>query len=159
MPRPTPEHARLAALAGTWLGEEQLLPSAFDPVGGPAVGRVHARMALDGFYLIADYEQERNGQVNFRGHGVYGWDPRGRCYTMHWFDSIGIEHDAPGLGSWDADTLILVHETRHTGSSRYTYTVGDGGYQMRLEHSPDGLAWTTILEGRYARVAESPGNA
>jgi uncharacterized protein DUF1579 len=159
MPRPTGEHERLQALAGSWVGQERLLPSPFDPVGGTAVGRMQARMALDGFYLIADYEQERNGQVNFRGHAVYGWDPRGRCYTMHWFDSIGIEHDAPGLGSWEADTLSLVHETRHTGSSRYTYVVGDGEYQMQLEHAPDGKTWTTILEGRYERIGAPPGSA
>jgi len=139
-------------LAGTWLGEEHMPPSPFDPQGSTAVGRMSARMALDGFYLIADYEQERGGQVNFRGHGVYGWDARGQCYTMHWFDSIGIEHDAPGLGTWDGDTLMLVHETRHTGSSRYVYTVGDGIYALRLEHSPDGKQWLTILEGRYRRL-------
>ncbi|HLZ27728.1 MAG TPA: DUF1579 family protein [Chloroflexota bacterium] len=159
MPRPTREHARLAALAGTWVGEERLLPSGFDPVGGMAVGRFTARMALDGFYLIADYEQARNGTPNFRGHGVYGWDPRGRCYTMHWFDSIGIEHDAPGLGTWEADTLTLVHETRHTGSSRYVYTVGDGVYSPRLEHAPDRQAWTTVLEGTYRRIGDPPGSA
>jgi len=152
MPRPTPEHERLAVLAGTWIGQEQLRPSPFDPVGGTAVGRWVARVALDGLYLIADYEQERNGKVNFRGHGVYGWDPRGRCYTMHWFDSIGIEHDAPGLGSWESDTLTLIHETRHTGWSRYTYVVGAGEYTMRLEHSPDGTDWTIFLEGRYEKV-------
>jgi hypothetical protein len=155
MPRPTIEHERLAALAGVWIGQERLLPSPFDAVGGKAIGRFTARLALDGFYLIADYEQERDGQVNFRGHGVYGWDQRGRCYTMHWFDSIGIEHDAPGLGSWEGDTLTLVHETRHTGSSRYTYVVAPSTYHLRLEHSPDGKDWTTILEGRYERVGES----
>ena len=109
-------------------------------------------MALDGFFLIADYEQERSGKVNFRGHGVYGWDTRGPCYTMHWFDSVGIEHDAPGLGSWEGDTLTLIHETHRTGSSRYTYKVGDGVYQLRLEHSPDGKSWATVLEARYQRI-------
>jgi hypothetical protein len=152
MPKPGLEHERLARLAGDWVGEERLLPSLWDPAGGTAVGRLNARIALDGFYLISDYEQERNGSVNFRGHGVYGWDVRGQCYTMHWFDSTGIEHDAPGLGSWEADTLTLVHETRHTGSTRYVYEVGDGSYRLRLEHSVDGKQWSTFMEGSYRRT-------
>jgi hypothetical protein len=152
MPKPGEEHARLARLAGSWVGEEQMPPSPFVPHPVTATGRMTARMDLDGFYLIADYEQEQGGQVNFRGHGVYGWDPRGQCVTMHWFDSSGIEHDAPGLGSWDGDTLTIVHETRHTGSSRYVYRLGEGKYELRLEHSPDGTQWSTILEGRYQRV-------
>jgi hypothetical protein len=152
MPEPSSEHVRLARLAGNWVGQETMPPSPFDPNGGRAIGRMSARMALDGFYLIADYEQERNGHVNFRGHGVYGWDARGKCYTMHWFDSTGIEHDAPGLGAWDGDTLTLVHETRHTGSSRYVYRVSDESYEMRLEHAPDGKSWALILEGHYRRA-------
>ena len=151
MPQPTAAHARLARLAGTWIGEERMPPSPFDPRGGVAVGRTTARMALDGFYLIADYEQERAGRVNFRGHGVYGWDDRGQCYTMHWFDSLGVEHDAPGLGTWTDDTLTIQHETKHTGSTRYTYQVAEATYDLRLEHSPDGQTWTTVLEGHYAR--------
>ena len=153
MPQPAAEHARLARLAGAWSGEERLLPSPFDPLGGVATGRVHARMALDGLYLISDYEQERNGSVNFRGHGVYGWDMRGQCYTMHWFDSTGIEHDAPGIGAWDGDTLTIVHTTRHTGSTRYVYEVGQDTYQLRIDISADGARWSTFLEATYRRAA------
>lgn len=152
MPKPTAEHQQLAKLAGNWVGEESILPSPWDPKGGKATGRMQARMDLGGFYLIADYQQERNGQENFRGHGVYGWDPRGKCYTLHWFDCSGIEHGAPALGSWEGDTLTLQHDLRHLGYSRYVYNVGDGEYRMRIENSPDGKQWTTFLDAVYRRV-------
>jgi hypothetical protein len=110
-------------------------------------------MDLGGFYLISDYEQERSGSANFRGHGVFGWDPRGRCYTLHWFDSSGTEHGAPSLGTWTGNTLSLQHETTHMGFSRYVYEVGEGEYVMRIEFSADGKAWTPFLEGKYRRAS------
>ncbi|MGE5277442.1 MAG: DUF1579 family protein [Acidobacteriota bacterium] len=75
MPRPGEPHRQLRKLVGSWRGEERLSPSPWDPVGGTAVGRVENRSALDGFAVVQDYEQERNGAVGFRGHRVFSWDP------------------------------------------------------------------------------------
>jgi hypothetical protein len=152
MPRPTEVHERLHALAGDWEGDEIMFPSPFDPAGGKAKGCVRARMQLGGFYLIADYEQSIDGRPNFQGHGVYGWDPRGRCYTLHWFDSSGIEHGAPALGTWENDTLVLQYELTQFGFSRQIYTVAAGEYLLTLQNSRDGKEWSTFLEGRYRRV-------
>ena len=57
---------------------------------GAATGRVRNRLALDGFAVVQDYEQERDGGIHFRGHGVFRWDPEERSYTLHWFDSLGL---------------------------------------------------------------------
>lgn len=153
MPKPTAEHKRMEQLAGNWVGEETIHPSPWDPKGGKAVGRVRARVELGGFHLITEYEQERGGAVNFRGHGVLSYDPRGRCYTMHWFDSIGMEHGAPALGTWEGNTLTVQHEMPHVAHSRHVYEVlGDGQYRMKLQSSRDGREWQTFLEGVYRRV-------
>ena len=151
MPKPGDEHRRLAKLDGSWRGEERMLPTPWKPEGGKALGRMSARLSLGGFYLIMSYEQEQNGRLAFEGHGVLGWDPRGRCYTMHWFDSSGIEHGAPAIGSWDGNVLTLTHET-HLGHSRQVYEVGDGEYRFRLDNSADGRKWSTFLEGTYRRT-------
>ena len=45
-------------------------PSQWDPKGGVAIGRTKSRLALNGFALISDYEQKRDGVVTFTGHGV-----------------------------------------------------------------------------------------
>jgi hypothetical protein len=90
MPRPSREQEDLSILVGDWLGQEQLHPSPFDPVGGPAVGRVYNWLALDGFAVIQDYEQERKGAVNFRGHGIFRWAAADKCYALCWFDSFGL---------------------------------------------------------------------
>lgn len=159
MPSPTAEHERLALLAGDWEGDERILPTPFDPEGGPARGAWSARLALGGFCLIADYRQRRGGKVNFEGHGVYGWDPRGRCYTLHWFDSTGIEHGEPAFGTWDGDRLTLMHETTHAGHSRHVYEVAGDRFRFSLEHSPDGVEWMPFLQGEYEKTSQTSGES
>jgi len=152
MPKPGAPHERMRQLAGTWRGEDRLHPSPWDATGATAEGRMTARMALGGFHLLIDWQQLRDGVVTFEGHGVLGWDPRGKCYTLHWFDSIGVEHGAPHLGTWDNDTLTLQHETSHMGHSRQVYRVGVDAYDFRLESSQDGKTWSTFMDGSYRRV-------
>ena len=152
MPKPTDEHRRLTRLAGTWEGEDTMHPSPFDPKGGKAKSRMTARMALGGFHLISDWQQERDGRVNFEGHGVFGWDARGKCYTIHWFDSHGVEHGAPAFGTWDGDVLTLTHETTHMGHSRQVYEVRGDTCRLQLQYSQDGRQWGTFLESQLRRV-------
>jgi hypothetical protein len=82
MPRPTESHQKLNLLAGRWTGQERLSPSPWDPKGGTVTGRSDNRIALDGFVLLHDYEQERGGAITFRGHGVLSYDAQGQCYRM-----------------------------------------------------------------------------
>ena len=99
MPKPTEKHAKLQSLAGTWVGEETMYPSPWDPKGGPALGRTESRLDLDGFYLLSDYTQERGGRTSYKGHGVFGYDPGSGSYTMHWFDSMGFPCTVPAKGT------------------------------------------------------------
>jgi uncharacterized protein DUF1579 len=151
MPTLQDQHRKLKALAGNWTGEEKLHPSPWDPKGGPAVGRVQSRLDLDGFFLVSDYQEERGGQVTYRGHGVFGWDPSEQCYTMHWFDSMGSGTSAPARGRWEGNKLSFEHK-HPMGHSRYTYALeGEGRYSFLLENSQDGKQWASFMEGRYTR--------
>jgi hypothetical protein len=151
MPKLLDEHRRLKALAGNWAGEEKIYPSPWDPKGGTATSRFQARADLDGFFLIADYVQERGGQAGYRGHGVYGYDPQQKRYTMHWFDSMGSATTAPVLGTWEGSRLTF--EGSHPmGHSRYIYVFeGENRYAFTIENSQDGRSWTTFIEGRFTR--------
>lgn len=150
MPQPGPEHRRLEQLVGRWSGPDTIHPSLFGP-GGAAIGRIEAKLGLRGFYLLLDWQQERAGNVVFEGHGVLGWDPRGKCYTMHWFDSSGIEHGAPALGIWDGNVLTLTHETTHMGQSRQVYDVSGDECRFSLQSSRDGNQWTPFIDAVYRR--------
>jgi hypothetical protein len=150
MPRPTPAHAKLTKLVGEWIGDEHLSPSPWDPKGGQAVGRVHNRLSLDGLAIVQDYEQERSGMVNFRGHGVFLWDGAEQQYHLHWFDSMD---QPPGIfrGTFDNNILRLV-SVNAQGHARATFDfTKDGSYDYRMEVSPDGRVWYPFMEGTYKR--------
>lgn len=151
MPTPTPEHHRLiAAMAGDWTAEERMFPSPWDP-GGERVGRCHARAALGDLFLITDYVQEHEGRPVFRGHGVYGYDPRRERYTMQWWDSMATHGGDRVDGVWAGDTLTF--ETDHGGPpSRYVYELrGPDTYRFAILVAR-GRDWAPMMEGLYRRL-------
>jgi hypothetical protein len=137
-------------MAGEWVGDEKIHPSPWDPNGGSAIGRVHNRLALEGFAVIQDYEQERDGRVNFAGHGIFRWDPLEQCYILYWFDSMGMP---PNIfkGTFDARVLKLVSKNGQ-GHSRAVFDFSkENQYDYRMEVSPDGTQWYLFMNGIYRR--------
>jgi hypothetical protein len=152
MPRPTEHHRKLEVFAGTWRADETLYPSPWDPKGGKATATSRSRIDLDGFFLITDYAQERDGRPAFRGHGVYGYDVHKGHYLMSWVDSMG-DMGPPTPGRWEGNTLTYEHKTG-MGWSRYVYVVESADrYVFRIEHSRDGNEWSAFMEGVYTRTA------
>jgi hypothetical protein len=145
MPRPGDEHTKLHRLAGDWEGEEQ---------GGTAIGRSTIRIAVDGFFLVQDYVEEKDGRTVFRGHGIFGWDAKDRVYTWYWVDSMGQVPAAPSRGRWEGDTLTFESSSPPNGRGRYTYRFeGPSTYHFKLESSFDGgSTYLTLMEGTYRKT-------
>ena len=72
-PTPLEEHRKLKVFAGEWAGEEMVHPSRWTS-GGPATSQVAARIDLNGFYLIQDTRQMRDGKESFATHAVFTYD-------------------------------------------------------------------------------------
>ena len=150
MPKPGPGHLRLESLAGLWEGKERMYPSQWEPEGGITIGRRKSQIALNGFALITDYEQERDGKITFTGHGVLSFDPKSERYSLHWFDCMG---SAPEIfeGSFDGDILMLAHGGPGM-HARFTYDLSDPQQMLsKMEMSQDGDIWNTFFEARYQR--------
>jgi hypothetical protein len=152
MPRPTEEHRKLARLAGRWVGEETLSPSPWGP-GGAATGRFDMRVDVDGFFVIQDYVEEKDGRTSYRGHGIFGWDAEQKCYAWYWVDSIGMVPPAPARGQWEGDTLTFEHAPVGDQRGRYTTRfVSADEITFSIENSRDGgKTWQQFMEGRYRR--------
>jgi len=150
MPKPTTAHARLTEMAGRWTGEERLSPSPWDPKGGVATAVADNRLALDGFALIQDYAQSREGMPNFLGHGVLTYDSEGKAYQMHWFDSMGMP---PSVYRGDFEGSVLkMTASFPAGTSRCSWELGrPKEYRFLLEVSADGKNWQTMIDGTYRK--------
>jgi hypothetical protein len=151
MPTPSEAHQKLQALLGAWIGTETISPSPWGP-GGTAVGKNELRLDLDGFFVVQDYVQERDGTVSFRGHGLFGWDGEKKAYAWYWVDSMGFVPDGPAYGQWQGDTLALAKSTPR-GQARYTFRFdSERSYRFTIENSFDGGAtWLTFMEAVYHR--------
>jgi len=150
MPKPGDGHHKPEKLVGNWTGEEKLHPSPWDPKGGVAQARVNNRLALDGFAVIQDYEQSRNGSVTFAGHGVFSFNPGNGIYSMHWWDTMGFPPN-DFTGKFDGDVLTLTHKSPQ-GSNRAVFDLSEKGtYTFRMEVSQDGNQWQPFMEGKYRR--------
>jgi len=148
---PLPEHVRLAAFAGEWNGEEVVYPSRW-VAGGTATSRVVARMDLNGFYLIQDTVQMRDGKEAFATHGLFTYDREDRTYKLFWYDSLGYTPPAPASGGWVGNTLTLVRGSLR-GNARHLYEIiDDDSYSMKIQFSPDAEGWADVLTGIYRRI-------
>ena len=150
MPSPSAGHHLLERLAGDWEGVETMHPSQWDPKGGVARARNHSRLALGGFAIISDYEQERDGVVNFTGHGVYTYAPESDRYTLHWFDSMGSPPEV-FVGSFSGDVLTLAHGGPGMHVRMTTDLSAGDSMKSKMEMSPDGNEWTVLFDGTYRR--------
>src|SRR3978361_2490019 len=92
--------------------------------GGSATSDVVARIDLNGFYLIQDTRQTRDGKETFATHGVFTYDREDRHYKLFWHDSLGYYSPAPASGGWTGKTLILVRGSPR-GNSRHVYAAVD----------------------------------
>jgi hypothetical protein len=148
---PLAEHARLAAFAGEWNGEEMVFPSRW-MAGGPATSHTVARMDLNGFYLIQDSVQMRDGKQAFATHGLFTWDRDDRTYKLFWYDSLGYTPPSPASGGWVGKTLTLVRGSLR-GNARHVYEIiDDNSYSLKIQFSPDAEGWADVLTGVYRRI-------
>jgi len=148
---PLAEHARLAAFAGEWNGEEVVFPSRWTE-GGPATSRTVARMDLNGFYLIQDSVQMRDGKQIFATHGIFTYDRDDRTYKLFWYDSLGYTPPSPASGGWVGKTLTLVRGSLR-GNARHVYEIiDDNSYSLKIQFSPDAEGWADVLTGVYRRI-------
>lgn len=150
MPKLTEAHKNLQRLAGKWKGQETIAPSPWDPKGGTAIGRVENKVAINGFAVVQDYEQERSGAINFRGHGVFHYDAMNNAYVMTWFDSMGMP-PTDFRGNFENGVMTLMNKSQ-MGHSRAIFDVRkENEYRFTMEVSQDGNQWFPFMDGQYSR--------
>src|SRR4051794_23455005 len=138
MPQVNDNHRKLHRFAGQFTGTERMNPGPFGP-GGDATGRYDGKVAMDGFFVVQDYAQEKDGKVTYQGHGIFGWDEQAQSVAWYWVDSMGFAPPSPARGKWHGDKLVLEHEPMGDRRGRYTFEfTGPDTYRFSIENSQDG---------------------
>ncbi len=144
MAKPSAEHQRIAALAGTW---DQTYKMYMTPGQEPLVakGKSVNTMILGGRFLEFRIEGGE-GEMRVEGLSVMGFDRRAGKYTLVGFDTWGTYY-VTGAGDWDetakAWKLPGEHTDPQTGRKEsYTFVIrpesADRNVMEILFHLPDG---------------------
>jgi hypothetical protein len=150
MPQPSETHKNLARLAGDWSGEEKIFPSQWSPEGASAEAVHVARVSLNGFVVVEDYEQKSGGETTFSGHGVWTVDSESGDCLLYWFDCLGTGMEL-FCGSWEGDVMTLLSHGP-SGHFRLTYDLTDPEIiRTGMETSHDGEQWTPMMEGAFTQ--------
>ncbi len=100
--------------------------------------------------VVGATAKQRDGVANFHGHGVFSYAAAEKRYVLHWWDSMNM---APNVfkGEFAGNTLQMLSRETY-GISRGTWEFLDAShYRFRMEMSPDGQPWKTMIEGDYPR--------
>lgn len=152
MPKPGVEHAVLQVFSGVWKGIETMLPSPWAPQTTTADGHIVNRVSLGGFTVVQDYVQSQKGAPTYEGHGVFSWDAQAKDYVLHWFDSMGSPANV-FRGKRDGH-LWTFHATHAHGMTRSVWDFSKpNAYRHTMEMSPDGKAWSMMMDGAYTKVS------
>lgn len=147
MPKLTPQHTRLKALAGEFVSKETIHPMDGMPKGAEAASVTHSKMGLDGFALIQDYEQKIDGKIVFRGHGVMRYDTRSKKYELHWFDNMAGPVSVM-RGDFKDNHLMLSGKDYDGRPMRLMYDLHKGGgYYFEVQMRNAARQWATVMEG------------
>jgi hypothetical protein len=151
-PRPTPQHQRLGYFVGKWHSEGEVKPGAFGP-GGKYTETEDSQWMPGGFFVAIHLDQETpmgNGKTLM----ILGYDAGRKVYTFNAFNSFGQAETA--IGTLDGDTWTWLSELNIGGrpvKTRFAMKeISPAAYSTRFETSPDGGAWTTILEGKTVKT-------
>jgi hypothetical protein len=144
--KPGDAHRKLEMMAGSGR-EERMSPSPWErrEYGG---GRVQNRAALDGLPSFRTTSRSETGPSP--SAAVFTWDATQQCYVLHWFDSMGTPPNE-FKGSFQGKVLTMTSPMPQ-GQSRVVFDFSkDGKYVFRMDMSPDGREWQTMMDGSYER--------
>jgi hypothetical protein len=150
-PKPAPEIKKLDMFAGTWNLEGDLKPGAMGQ-GGTMTEHETCAWMEGGFFLVCN-TSFKSSMGDGTGTSFLGYSTDDKIYTYREFNSWGEFDDSKG--SIDGDTWTWTSDEKmgeKTMKGRFTMKiVTPASYTFHFEMSPDGSAWTTIMDGKATK--------
>src|ERR1700733_7500850 len=152
-PKPAPEHKKLDTLAGSWVLEGDVKPSAMGP-GGKITENEKCEWMEGGFFLVCHVDFKSAGSGNGSGLAVIGYSTVDKAYTYREFNSWGEFEDSRGTldgetWTWTSDEKIGDAVMKGRFTMKFT---SPAAYTFSYEMSPDGAKWTTAVDGKATKL-------
>jgi hypothetical protein len=152
MPKPGPEHQKLAYFAGRWTEVGDMKPGPMGP-GGKVTSSSTCDWFPGGFHLVC-HSDGTSAMGPVHGLGILGYESERKRYTYYGIDNSGF--GGPAYGQLAGDTWNWEGESLMGGQpvkSRYTIKqLTPDSYSWKYEMSFAGGAWTTVVEGTDTRA-------
>ena len=153
IPKPTPEHERLAKEVGTW--DATIKSWMQGPGSEPAVskGVQVTKMMPGGMWLLSSFEG-KFGDMDFHGAGQTGYDPKKGKYVGTWVDSMASEIMVTE-GDYDSKNHTMTMHSKGTDPSGKPY---DARMSTKYE-AEDTMVFTMEMKseetkGEFIKVME-----
>jgi hypothetical protein len=152
MPKPAPELKKVDYFAGNWTSEGDIKPGPMGP-GGKMIMTERNQWMDGGFFLTMQSEFNVAALGSGTGTAYMGYDADKKVYTYDEFNSMGeAQHST---GRVDGDTWNWNGEKYLAGSTMKTRfimkTLSATSYTFKLEMSPDGNNWSTVMDGKATK--------
>ncbi len=151
-PKPAPEHKKLDILAGSWLLEGDVKPSAMGS-GGKVTENEKCEWMEGGFFLVCHVDFKGTSMGSGSGLSVLGYSTGEKAYTYREFNSWGEFDDSRGVldgDTWTWTNEDKMGETMVKGRFTMKFT-SPTSYNFTYETSPDGTKWTTLVDGKATK--------
>ncbi len=152
LPKPGPEHKRLAYFEGKWTSEGEQKANPFGPAGKFSSNDA-CEWVLDGFFLRCTSEgKDPLGDV--KSIGLMGYDAENKVYTYLGADNRGM--GGPGEGTLKGNVWTYTSSMKVKGKvihSRYVATeISPTEYTFKWEMEDDKGNWATLAEGKSTKA-------
>jgi hypothetical protein len=153
MPKPGPEHQKLAAFVGDWTFEGEMKPGPMGP-GGKMTGTDRVQWLPGNFFVERRFEG-RGPMGEMKGVEIMAYDQAKKVYTFNFFDSMGMMGSGTMTVSGDTWTVTgtgnMGGQTMHDRCS-LTFGAGASTLMIKCEMSADGKSFAPSFEGKATKV-------
>lgn len=151
MPKPGPEHQRLAHFVGTWSGEGNMMPGPFGP-GGKSSWTSKCEW-FEGKYAVVCHSEGNGPMGPSKGIGISTWDPAEKVYTYYGLDSIGFAFYSKGKVSgdtWDYTSEYTMEGKTYKSRFQIKET-SPTSHTFSESMSEDGKNWKPAFDGKETK--------
>jgi|SRR3954463_15191365 hypothetical protein len=152
VPKPGPEHKKLAVFTGSWTLDGDMKASPMGPAG-KVLETEKCEWMEGNFYVVCHVQFTSKVMGNGAGISVMGYSNDDKAYTYREFNSWGEFTDAKG--TLEGDKWAWTNDQKMggmTSKGRFTMKMtSPTSYDFSYEISQDGTQWTTIMDGKATK--------